>query len=154
MYEGIGIEFIMFFYLFDFVFSFLLNMQVVSIDVIWIKFEAANCPFYMFNLDASLLVILLFVLFFCVYEVYYNVFGCDICNNFFIVDGKFEYNKYVLSIKGGYDFIKYQLCYVNWEFDVYIIVLQFLQFGIVFFVGIIFFGEVIFCDVVGIIYIV
>ena len=115
----------------------------------WTKPEAANCPFYTSNSDASLPAIPLSALPFRAYEAYYNAFGRDIRNNPFIVNGKPEYNKYVPSTKGGYDSTKYQLHYANWEPDAYTTALQSPQSGIAPLVGITSLGEATFRDAAG-----
>lgn len=125
------------------------KVSFVITDATWTKPEAANCPFYTSNSDASLPAIPLSALPFRAYEAYYNAFGRDIRNNPFIVDGKPEYNKYVPSTKGGYDSIKYQLRYANWEPDAYTTALQSPQSGVAPLVGITSLGEATFRDAAG-----
>lgn len=148
-HKGTGTEPITFSYLSASVSSFMLNTQVVSTDATWTKPEAANCPFYTSNSDASLPAIPLSALPFRAYEAYYNAFGRDIRNNPFIVNGKPEYNKYVPSTKGGYDSTKYQLRYANWEPDAYTTALQSPQSGVAPLVGITSLGEATFRDAAG-----
>ena len=108
----------------------------VSVDAVWNKPEAANCPFYSTDGDTIMPSIPLSALPFRVYEAYYNAFGRDVRNNPFMIDGKVEYNRYVPSLKGGQDSYKYKLHYANWEPDAYTTALQSPQAGVAPLVGI------------------
>lgn len=125
------------------------SFSYVSVDSVWTKPEANNCPFYTPNSDEKLPAIPLSALPFRVYEAYYNAFGRDVRNNPFMIDGKPEYNKYVPSTKGGYDSIKYRLHYANWEPDAYTTALQSPQAGVAPLVGISSLGEATFRDANG-----
>ena len=124
------------------------SFTYVSVDAVWTKPEASNCPFYSSDLKV-LPPIPLSALPFRAYEAYYNAFGRDIRNNPFIVDGKPEYNRYVPTVEGGPDGFKYKLHYANWEPDAYTTALQSPQSGIAPLVGITSLGEATFRDATG-----
>lgn len=125
------------------------SFSYVSVDNVWSKPEAANCPFYTSDFNLKLPSIPLSALPFRVYEAYYNAFGRDVRNNPFIVDGKAEYNRYVPSLAGGRDTYKYKLHYANWEPDAYTTALQSPQAGVAPLVGITSLGEAQFRDASG-----